>query len=93
MRSIISRIRRLETAAVPAERERAALAMIEANRRRHMGADHKPLAPFPPGTFDGCRTGEERIIRGRVALMKMEQEATRTKQGVGPGEAETSKQN
>ena len=89
MRAIISRIRRLENAAAPAEQEWAAVAAINEARRRRLGADLKPIA-FPPGTFDGCRTSEERIIRGRVAIMMMKQEAARRTQEVGLGA--TSKQ-
>jgi hypothetical protein len=77
MKEIISRLRRLEIAAAPAEKERAAIEQIEANRRRRMGADYKPIG-FPPGTFDGCRTSEERMIRGRMIRRKeiMVQQAT-----------------
>jgi len=47
MKAIISRLRRLENAAAPAERERAAVETILAARRRRLGASYNPPS-FPP---------------------------------------------
>ncbi len=65
MRAIISRIRRLENAAAPAERERAAVEAILAARRRRLGADYVEPIPFPPESYAGCRTIANRMLRTR----------------------------
>jgi hypothetical protein len=68
MRAIISRIRRLENAAAPAQRERAAVEAILEARRRRLGAGYEPLS-FPPETYAGCRTSADRILRTRQLVM------------------------
>jgi hypothetical protein len=64
MKAIISRLRRLESAAAPAERERAAIETILAARRRRLGASYETPS-FPPESFAGCRTVADRILRAR----------------------------
>jgi hypothetical protein len=64
MKAIIRRLRRLENAAAPAERERAAVETILAARRRRLGASYEPPS-FPPESFAGCRTVADRILRAR----------------------------
>jgi hypothetical protein len=64
MKAIISRLRRLENAAAPAERERAAVEAIMAARRRRMGASYEPPS-FPLESFAGCRTVADRILHAR----------------------------
>jgi hypothetical protein len=71
MRAIINRLRRLESAAAPVERERAAVEAILEARRRRLGADYKPIT-IPPEVFDGCRGLGERIIRARRLYMECE---------------------
>jgi hypothetical protein len=63
MRAIISRIRRLENAAAPAPRERAAAEAILAARRRRLGADYVEPISFPPESYAGCRTIADHILR------------------------------
>ena len=65
MKTIINRLRRLETAVAPREEERAAAEAILENRRRRLGADYKPIE-CPPGWFDGCRDAADEIIRARL---------------------------
>jgi len=65
MRAIINRLRRLEYAAIPAERDRAAVAAILEARRR-LGPDYIEPTPFPPDRFTGRRTMADRIVRARM---------------------------
>jgi len=69
MKAILNRLRRLENANAPADRELAAVEAILEARRRRLGPDYEPVA-FPPGSFDGCRTMAERIVRARMLLME-----------------------
>jgi hypothetical protein len=69
MKAIILRLRRLENAAAPAERERAAVEVILENRRRRLGSDYKPIE-YPPDWFAGCRSAADRILRARQFMME-----------------------
>jgi hypothetical protein len=69
MRTIVNRLRRLEKAAAPAEREQAAAEAIMEARRRRLGADYVDPPPFPPGSFAGCRTSADYIVRTRELIM------------------------
>ncbi len=73
MRAIINRLRRLENATVPVERERAAVEAILAARRRRLGASYEPLS-FPPESYAGCRTVADRILRTRKLRMERQAE-------------------
>jgi len=66
MKAIINRLRRLENANAPAERERAAVEAILEARRRRLGPDYVEPTPFPPERFAGCRTMADRIVRSRM---------------------------
>jgi hypothetical protein len=68
----MSRLRRLENTAVPAQREQAAVEAINAARRRRLGADYAEPIPFPPGSFDDCPTRAERI--NRIGKLRRERE-------------------
>ena len=68
MRAIVNRLRRLENASAPAERERAAVEAILEARRRRLGADYVPMT-FPPESYAGCRTVADRILRQRQLSM------------------------
>ena len=83
MKAIFDRLRRLENAAAPAEREHTAAEAILENRRRRLGANHEPLA-CPPDWFAGCRSTADRILRTRQ--LHMEQRAN----GVGRSDEEPS---
>ena len=69
MNGIAKRLRRLENSRATMDREEekdgAMYEAIEANRRRRLGADYKPLEPLPPGSFDGCRTIADQFLRVR----------------------------
>jgi hypothetical protein len=67
MRALISRLRRLENATAPAERERAIVDAILAARRRRLGPKYEPTA-FPPESYAGCRGVPGRILRTRQLL-------------------------
>jgi hypothetical protein len=71
MKAIINRLRRLENAAAPAERERAAAAMILENVRRRLGSDYEP-PEFPPDWFAGCRGTADRILRAHQFIREQE---------------------
>ena len=77
MRAIISRIRRLETAAVPAERERAAVEAINEARRRHLDSNYKP-SERTPESVAGSGAGDAHIVRAilRARIAWREYEAT-----------------
>jgi hypothetical protein len=64
MKAIFNRSRRLENAAAPVERERAAVEGTLEDRRRRLDADYKPIE-FPPDWFAGCRSTAERVLRPR----------------------------
>ncbi len=64
MKAILNRLRRLENAHTPADRDRTLLEAILEARRRRLGPES------PPGSFDGCRTMAERIVRARALLME-----------------------
>jgi hypothetical protein len=70
MKAIVNRLRRLENAAAPAERERAAAEAILEARRQRLGADYVEPIPYPPDWFAGCRTQADTIIRARQFLME-----------------------
>jgi hypothetical protein len=75
MKAIIHRLRRLENAAAPDKWEqinRAIAERIREARRRRLGADYVEPIPFPPGSFDGCRTMADHIIRARCLHMERE---------------------
>ncbi len=72
MKAIINRLHRLEKANAPADRDRALLGAILEARRRRLGRDYVEPTPLPPGSFDGCRTMAERIVRARALLMERE---------------------
>jgi|ERR1700733_2728662 hypothetical protein len=72
MKAIVHRLRRLENAAAPAERERAAAEAILEARRRRLGADYDPIR-FPAERYAGFRTIAGHIVRGRE--LRMEQQA------------------
>ena len=69
MKAIINRLRRLENATAPAERERAAADAIIAARRRRLGADYEPTM-FPEDWFAGCRGTADHILRARQFLQE-----------------------
>jgi hypothetical protein len=72
MKAIHSRLRRLENAAAPAEREQpAALAILEARRCR-LGPDYVEPLRCPPRWFAECRTIAEQINRARKCRMECE---------------------
>jgi hypothetical protein len=64
MKAIFTRLHRLENAAAPAERERAAVEAILENRRRRLGSDYEPIE-YPPDWFAGCRSTADHILRAR----------------------------
>jgi hypothetical protein len=64
MKAILKRLRRLETVAIPDEKERAAVEAILEARRLRLGSDYEPIA-FPRNSFVGCRTIADRILRAR----------------------------
>ena len=66
MKNIIGRIRRLENATVPVDRERAIVESILEARRQRMDADHEPFPSFPPESYAGCRSVADQILRARV---------------------------
>jgi hypothetical protein len=70
MKAIANRFRRLQNANAPADPERAAVDAILEARRRRLGPHYVEPTPLPPGSFDGCRTMAERIVRARVLLME-----------------------
>jgi hypothetical protein len=88
MKAIINRVRRLENAAAPAERECKIAQAIRDARRRRLGADYVEPIPFPPEIYAGCRTMGERIIRARQ--FRMEQGAADSKRGIAAGGAGVS---
>ena len=77
MNALAKRLRRLEDARAPLDREeekwRAIVEAIEESRRRHEGANYKPRKPFPPGSFDGCHTIADHILRARKLYMEREE--------------------
>jgi hypothetical protein len=70
MKTIITRLRRLEDAHVPEDQDRAIVEAILKARHRREGADYKPPVPLPPASFDGCRTLADRICRTRHLHMQ-----------------------
>jgi hypothetical protein len=76
MKAIHSRLRRLENAAAPAERERAAAEAIIENRRRRLGSAYEPIE-YPPDWFAGCSGAADHIRRARQ--FRLEQQANETK--------------
>ncbi len=80
MRAILNRIRRLEAARVPEERERAAFEAIRdkilARRRERYGPDYKdPYADLPP--LPPARNLAEAIIQKRKQIMEFQLAAER----------------
>jgi hypothetical protein len=69
MKAITNRLRRLENAVAPAERERAAAEAIMEARRLRLGPSYEPVG-FPPESFAGCRTVADRILRARHLVME-----------------------
>ncbi len=69
MKAIFNRLRRLENAAAPAERGRAAVEAILGARGARLGADYEPLR-FPPGWFAGASSMADRILRARQFRME-----------------------
>ena len=68
MKAFISRLRKLENAAVPHLRDQAQVEAILEARRRRLGASYEAPA-YPEGSFAGCRTVADRILRTRQLLM------------------------
>ncbi len=64
MKAILKRLCRLETVAIPDEKERAAVEAILEARRQRLGANYEPFH-YPPNRFEGCRTIADRILRAR----------------------------
>jgi hypothetical protein len=69
MKAIFHRLRRLENAAAPAERERTAVEAILEARRRRLGADDEPIV-YPPDWFIGCHGDADHINRAYEFLRK-----------------------
>jgi hypothetical protein len=65
VKSIISRLRRLENVAAPALGEQAAVQAILEARRRRLGLDYVEPPPLPADMLHACRTTAERIIAAR----------------------------
>jgi hypothetical protein len=63
-----------ENANAPAEGERANVEAIRAARRRRLAADVVEPIPCSPGSFAGCRTIADQILRARA--LRMEREGT-----------------
>ena len=83
MRSIVNRVRRLETARVPEERERAAVEAIRdkilARQRKLYGPDYNdPYADLPP--LPPARNLAEAIIQKRHQIMEYERAEREAKQ-------------
>ena len=70
MKAIFGRLSRLENAAAPAARERAAAATILENMRR-LGYDDPPT--FPPESLEGCHTCADRINRYYKLMLEHEE--------------------
>ena len=68
MKAFINRLRKLEDAAVPQVREQAQVEAILEARRRRLGANYEAPS-FPEGSFAGCRTVADRILRARQLSM------------------------
>ena len=81
MKAIINRLRRLENATAPAEREGAAVEAILAAGRRRLGASYEPLS-FPPESYAGCRTVADHILRTRK--LRMEHPAAKQEVSASP---------
>jgi hypothetical protein len=71
MRAIVNRLRRLEHAASPDEREHAMVEAILTARRNRLGADYVEPIRFPPESYAGCRTIADRILRTRQLLKEL----------------------
>jgi len=69
MKAIVSRLRRLENAAAPYERERANVEAILENMRR-LGYDEPPK--FPAESYEGCRTCADFMLREWALLEQYE---------------------
>jgi hypothetical protein len=69
MRGIFNRLRRLESATSPHERERAAADAIIEARRRRLGAAYEPMV-LPEGWFACCRGTADHILRARQFLQE-----------------------
>lgn len=69
MKAIITRLRRLENASAPAERERAAVKAILEARRRRLCSDYEPIE-YPPDWFAKCRGDADHILRARRFTME-----------------------
>ena len=71
MRAIIHRLRRLETAAIPLERERRIVEAILESRRRRLEASGQPYDEEPLHVdYTGCRTPADHITRSRAARLQ-----------------------
>jgi hypothetical protein len=71
MKAILSRLRRLENAAAPYERERADVEAILENMRR-LGYEESPT--FPPERYEGCRTCADFMLREWALLEEYEEQ-------------------
>lgn len=69
MKAIVNRLRRLENAAAPAKRERAAAEAILEKMRR-LGYDEPKM--FPSESYEGCRTVADFILRQYALLREYE---------------------
>jgi hypothetical protein len=66
VKAIFGRLRRLENAAAPAEREREAVNAILEARKSRLGPDYRP-STLSPHSFDACETIADEILRARLS--------------------------
>ena len=74
MKSILTRLRNLESVAAPLDREREIVETIIAARRRRMEANGEPYEEFLPVDLTGCNSIGDQIKRARKAKMKRQEE-------------------
>ena len=71
MRAIVNRLRRLEKAAIPLERERSIVEAILESSRRRLEASGQPYHEEPLHVdYPGCRTVADHIMRARAARLE-----------------------
>ncbi len=87
MRSMLNRIRRLEAARMPEERERAAVEAIrEWIMAKREGRNGPAFADLPPLPVSPARELGEAIVQARVRLMNRERAEREAKQSQGTPE-------